>query len=159
VLLHDGRIREFLTAPTGEVFALLRDHSVLVRKPDGTETELDTNAFKEALAYFGKFPQAQLLHRLFECRSRRLSGELAAQTTDAYMSGLLIASDVLGALRLLWDSIGARSVVLIGSPELTRLYAIALAAEGCEASEINGAQASLAGLVHVRQRLSQSVAA
>ena len=159
MLLQDGRIREFLTAPTGEVFALLRDHSVLVRKPDGAGTALDANAFKEALTYFGRFPHAQLLHRLFECRSRRLSGELAAQTTDAYMSGLLIASDVLGALRLLSDSISARSVVLIGSPELTRLYAIALAAEGCEASEIDGAQASLAGLVHVRQRLSQSVTA
>jgi 2-dehydro-3-deoxygalactonokinase len=159
VLLQDGRIREFLTAPTGEVFALLRDHSVLVRKPDGAATALDAKAFQEGLAQFGKFPDAQLLHRLFECRGRRLSGELAAQSADAYLSGLLIASDVRGALRSLSDVIRAGSVFLIGSPELTHLYATALAADGCEASEINGEEASLAGLAHVQQRLSQSVRA
>jgi 2-dehydro-3-deoxygalactonokinase len=159
VLLQDGRIREFLTAPTGEVFAVLRDHSVLVLKPDDAGSALDADAFKKALAQFAKFPQAPLLHRLFECRSRRLSGELAADTTDAYLSGLLIASDVFGAMRTLADSTAAAPVVLIGSPELTRLYAMALTADGHEASEIDGAQASLAGLAHVRQRLSQSVAA
>jgi 2-dehydro-3-deoxygalactonokinase len=159
VLLQDGQVLEFLTAPTGELFALLRDHSVLVRKLDGAGDAIDVNAFKEGLAHFGKFPDAQLLHRLFECRSRQLSGELGAQTTDAYVSGLLIASDVLGALRLLSDSITARSVVLIGSPELTQLYAIALAAHGYGASEVNGAEASLAGLAHVHRQLSQSVAA
>jgi 2-dehydro-3-deoxygalactonokinase len=159
VLLQDGRVRGFMTAPTGELFALLRDRSVLVRKRDGVGDAIDVNAFREGLANFRKFPDAQLLHRLFECRSRQLSGELAAQTTDAYLSGLLIASDVLGALRLLSDSITARAVVLIGSPELTQLYAIALAVHGYEASEVNGAEASLAGLAHVHRQLTQSVAA
>ena len=31
VSLHDGVVHEFLTAPTGELFAMLCDHSVLVR--------------------------------------------------------------------------------------------------------------------------------
>jgi 2-dehydro-3-deoxygalactonokinase len=113
----------------------------------------------EGVAQLGKFPEAQLLHRLFECRSRRLSGELAAQTAEAYLSGLLIASDVQGALSVLADSTAARSVVVIGSPALTELYAITLATHSYETFQMNGAQASLAGLGHVYQHLSQSAAA
>jgi 2-dehydro-3-deoxygalactonokinase len=159
VLLQEGQVREFLTAPTGELFALLRDRSVLVRPFTEAGAAIDASIFREGLAHFGKFPHAQLLHRLFECRSRRLSGELAAQSAEAYMSGLLIASDVQGALSVLSGFVSARSVVLIGSPELTELYAIALAAHGHESSQVNGGEASLAGLAHVHQQLSQSAAA
>jgi 2-dehydro-3-deoxygalactonokinase len=158
VLLQDGQVREFLTAPTGELFAVLRDHSVLARPLGEAGGAIDSGAFKDGVARFREFPDAQLLHRLFECRSRRLSGELAAHTAEAYMSGLLIASDVLGALSLLADSITACSVVLVGSSELTQLYAIALAANGYETSSVNGAQASLAGLAYVHQHLPHSVA-
>jgi 2-dehydro-3-deoxygalactonokinase len=159
MLLQDGNICEFLTAPTGELFAALRDHSVLVRPLIEAGAAIDVGAFKEGVAEFCKFPEAQLLHRLFECRSRRLSGELSAQTAEAYMSGLLIASDVQGALRVLADSIAQRSVVVIGSPKVTELYAIALASHGYATAQVNGELASLAGLCHVYQHLSQSVPA
>jgi 2-keto-3-deoxy-galactonokinase len=39
-VLQDGAISEFLTAPTGEMFALLRDHSVLVRDAPQAATTL-----------------------------------------------------------------------------------------------------------------------
>ncbi len=156
VVLEAGLVREFLTAPTGEVFALLRDHSVLVRNPLGPAAEIDADAFTDGLAHFNDAPHAQLLHRLFECRSRQLGGEITAAAAEAYLSGLLIASDVHGALRLLSDSIAA-PVVLVGAPPLTRLYASALGANGCEALEMDGDQASLAGLTYVQQRLSQTV--
>lgn len=158
VALEQGLVQEFFTAPTGEVFALLRDHSVLVRNPTGAAAEIDAGAFKNGLANFNDAPHAQLLHRLFECRSRQLSGEITAAAAEAYLSGLLIASDVHGALRLLSDSIAA-PVVLIGAPPLTRLYASALGAHGCEAFEMDGAQASLAGLTYVQQWLSQTASA
>ncbi|MEP6547010.1 MAG: 2-dehydro-3-deoxygalactonokinase [Gammaproteobacteria bacterium] len=155
VLLEDGVVREFFTAPTGEVFALLRDHSVLVRNPAGTATMIDVDAFKEGLANFNAAPQAQLLHRLFECRSRQLNGDLGASAAEAYLSGMLVASDVQGALSLLSDSIAA-PICLIGAPALTDLYALALASHGCEAIQMDGAEASLAGLTYVHGRLSQS---
>jgi 2-dehydro-3-deoxygalactonokinase len=153
VVLEEGSVREFFTAPTGEIFALLRDHSVLVRKPAGADA-FDADAFKEALAHFNDSPDAQLLHRIFECRSRQLSGELAAQSADAYLSGLLIASDVHGALHMLADSITA-AVHVIGAPSLTQLYAAGLGSHGCEATQMDGAQAALAGLTYVHGRLSQ----
>jgi 2-dehydro-3-deoxygalactonokinase len=156
VVLEDGLVHEFFTAPTGEVFALLREHSVLVRKPASSAGELDAAAFKEGVAHFNEAPQAQLLHRLFECRSRQLAGEITAPAAEGYLSGLLIASDVHGALRLLSECIAA-PVILIGAPSLTGLYASALGSHGCEAIQMDGGPASLAGLTWVRRRLSTAV--
>jgi 2-dehydro-3-deoxygalactonokinase len=156
-VLEDGWIREFLTAPTGEVFALLREHSVLVRYPGGTDEHIDVPAFEEGLARFNEYPDAQLLHRLFECRARQLSGALTARAARDYLSGLLVASDVHGALRALSAAGNSEPVWVIGSPELTRLYASALAANRRAAHYVDGEAASLAGLVLVRRRLSQSM--
>jgi len=158
VVLQDGAVREFLTAPTGELFALVCEHSVLLRKHDQVESEVDADAFTKGLANFNEFPQAQLLHRLFECRSRQLSGEFSLPTATAYLSGLLVASDVQGALCALTEALAARSVYLIGAPELTRRYAAALARHGYDAYAVDGAAASLAGLAQVHRRLSQQVA-
>jgi 2-dehydro-3-deoxygalactonokinase len=157
VALQDGVVREFMTAPTGELYAVLCEHSVLVRKPASAAAAIDTHAFQQGLAQFGEFPHAQLLHRLFECRSRQLAGELAAAAADAFLSGLLIGSDVHGALRLLSDGMPA-PVYLIGAAQLTRLYALALRAQGRESIEMDGAAASLAGLAHVHGCLSAQVA-
>jgi 2-dehydro-3-deoxygalactonokinase len=154
VLLADGAVGEFLTAPTGEIFALLRDHSVLLRDGAAAGAVSGGAAFEEGLAQFNQFPHAQLLHRLFECRARRLNGDLSAQASAAYLSGLLIASDISGALRLLPQAPGVRSVHLIGAPDLTQLYATGLVSHGYAASRTDGAAASLAGLVHVHRQLT-----
>jgi 2-dehydro-3-deoxygalactonokinase len=153
-VVEDGWIREFFSAPTGELFALLRDHSVLVRNP-GSHEPADSDAFRQGMARFAEFPHAQLLHRLFECRARQLSGELTAQAAEAYLSGLLIASDVHGALCLLPGLDQARPVYVIGSSELTRRYSDALAFNGRETYAVDGAAASLAGLAQVQRRLSR----
>jgi 2-dehydro-3-deoxygalactonokinase len=157
-VVEDGWIRDFFSAPTGELFALLRDHSVLVRNR-GIHDEADSDAFRKGMAHFNEFSRAQLLHRLFECRARQLSGELTAQAAEAYLSGLLIASDVHGALHLVPDSATARPVCVIGSPDLTQRYASALTLDGFEAHRVDGAAASLAGLAQVHRRLSQREAA
>ncbi len=159
VLLQDGAVREFFTAPTGELFALVCEHSVLLRKHGRIAAELDADAFAKGLAQFNEFPQAQLLHRLFECRSRQLSGEFSLQEAAGYLSGLLVASDVQGALSMLTEPLAARSVCLIGAPELTRRYAAALGPHGCGTHIVDGAAASLAGLAQVHRRLSRRVAA
>jgi 2-dehydro-3-deoxygalactonokinase len=155
VVVEDGWVREFFTAPTGELFALLRDRSVLVRKPHGVDDELDADAFKKGLTNFNEFPDAQVLHRLFECRSRQLSGEFEAHAASSYLSGMLVASDVHGALRVLSNSATARTVFLIGSPQLTQLYATACAFSNYDTHQVDGAAASLAGLTQVYRRLSK----
>jgi 2-dehydro-3-deoxygalactonokinase len=160
VALQDGAIVEFLTAPTGELFALLRDHSVLLhqhaeRAPAAADVDIDAVAFAQALARCNQLPPAPLLHRLFECRGRRLSGELTPQAAAAYLSGLLIASDIGGALQLLPAPAGARNVHLIGDSQLTQLYAQGLAAQQHTVTTLEGSAASLAGLAHVYRQLTQ----
>jgi 2-dehydro-3-deoxygalactonokinase len=157
VLLKEGIIEEFLTAPTGELYAALRDHSVLVggdfRNPEVT----DGTAFEEGLKRFGEFPQVPVLHRLFECRGRLLGGELAAADAAAFLSGLLIAQDVGGALHLFADCLAERSVCLIGAPALTGLYATALKDQSCAARQLDGDAVSLAGLIRIHQHIASQV--
>ena len=154
VVLENGWVRDFFTAPTGELFAMLRDHSILVRDRPGVD---EPQAFELGLAHCNEFPDAQVLHRLFECRSRQLSGEFPAPSASAYLSGLLIGADVNGALRVLADDIATHPVVLIGSPQLTKRYASALTTRGCASQTVDGVAAALAGLRQVYRHASEPV--
>ncbi len=159
VLLEDGVVSGFLTAPTGEVFAVLRDHTVLVHDRAPAVTPASAAAFAQGLAEFNRLPGTQLLHRLFECRSRRLSGDLAEPAAAPYLSGLLIASDVAGALGAFDIGSADRGVQLIGTPDLTALYTSALALHGRTCTSLDGAVAALAGIVQVRHHLVSRVSA
>jgi 2-dehydro-3-deoxygalactonokinase len=152
VVLDRGSVVEFLTAPTGELFGLLSEQSVLVPKASPAVTA-DDPAFADGLERFDRFQHGQLLHRLFECRSRRLAGELAESAAAAYLSGLLVASDVRGALRALEGTSTEPVVHLVGAPQLTALYAAALARRNYAGPAVDGAAASLAGLTHIYQSL------
>jgi 2-dehydro-3-deoxygalactonokinase len=151
VVLEDGAVTEFVTAPTGELFALLRERSVLVHAAAAAATTPGDAAFIRALDEFERFPHAQLLHRLFECRARRLAGELADADSAAYLSGLLLASDVHGALAAPGAVNGA--VHLIGAAPLTALYAAALTRRNRSGLSIDGGAAALAGLTQVFRSL------
>ena len=157
-VLTEGSIGEFVSAPTGELFVLLCDHSVLVRNAGAIHVAPHTQAFIEGITRCNEFPQAPLLHRLFECRARQLSGEFTAPAAEEFLSGLLIASDVRGGLTLR-HAVDPAPVCLIGARELTQRYARALEAHGCASHSIGGDEAALAGLAHVHQRLSQQAAA
>jgi 2-dehydro-3-deoxygalactonokinase len=156
-VLEDGIIKEFLTAPTGELFGALRDHTVLVSDGCRGEEVVAGAAFEEGVKKFNEFPQTQVLHRLFECRSRLLDGELAARNAAAFLSGLLIANDVSGALHLFADSAKEQTAYLIGTPRLTQLYATALSFRSFGAQQLDGGEASLAGLIRVHQHISSQV--
>jgi 2-dehydro-3-deoxygalactonokinase len=152
--LDDGAVIEFLTAPTGELFTLLRDGSVLVRERGGA-ADPGTPAFRLGLAQVDRFPQAQVLHRLFECRSRGLDGELAPHEVASFLSGLLIGTDIAGALDVFGNSIVAPAVHLIGSPQLMELYAAGLGLQHYETSSTDGSLAAVAGLAQVRRQLTR----
>jgi 2-dehydro-3-deoxygalactonokinase len=152
VVLDDGSVTEFLSAPTGELFSVIRDHSVLVADRTGA---FDGGAgFEKGLLESARFPHAQLVHRIFECRSRRLTGDLPAEASAGYLSGLLIASDARGALELFAQS-AVKEIGLIGAQTLTNLYAKALASMNRETRIIDGNAAALAGLTHLHQLLSR----
>ncbi len=165
VSINDGIITDFLTAPAGEIYALLERHSVLVSDttagqrtgqmsttegvvPAASQSESD--AYARGLEQVRRFPQAELLQRIFQCRSRRLSNDLEPRDASAFMSGLVIGSDAHSALRLMAPRANA-IVHVIGTPQLSRLYAQALAAFGATPREIDGDTTVLAGLMQVHR--------
>lgn len=146
VVLNDGLVEEFLTAVTGELFAVVNEHSVLVRSGDEarvfSESAFDAGAQRSVAS-----PQAALTHLLFECRSRQVMGELPRAEAADFLSGLLVAHDVSGALRLFADiaRTGSTITVIAGSG-LAQRYARVMQTLGLHADLIDGGHASLAGL-------------
>jgi 2-dehydro-3-deoxygalactonokinase len=148
--LEDGRVRDFLTALTGELFALLRDASTLTRAAGAAGTQGTTapsgagdGGFERGLEAAASLGTASLLHALFAVRSRQLIEGRSHEWALSYLSGLMIGADVHGAVPLF----GARGeTVLIGDGALNERYAKALRREGIAASCLDGEECALAGL-------------
>lgn len=152
--VEDGQVRDFLTALTGELFALLRDGSTLTRvaRPGGAEGQGAETAgaaapahegFERGLQAVAALGGASLLHALFAVRSRQLLEGRSHDWALAYLSGLMIGADVRGALPLFG---GGGEVVLIGDGALNARYAQALRHQGIPASCLDGERCALAGL-------------
>jgi 2-dehydro-3-deoxygalactonokinase len=146
VSLKDGVVEQFQTALAGELFDILRRYSILANGDSMTENARG-GEFARALSQTRKFPDADLVHLLFEVRSRQLRGELKHQDAAAYLSGLIIGQDVSGIKRLFQDgSPDVRKVIVIGSSKLSELYAQALKVHDFAPRHIDGEIASLEGL-------------
>lgn len=137
VRLEGGRIVRFATVMTGELFNLLCEHSILADLLSGTAEPGD--AFASGVVR--GLEHECLPAELFKIRARVLLGQADAKDAPSYGSGLLIGSDVRAGLRQAGDS----EVVVMGRPELTRLYSEALRIAGRECREVDGEQAFLAG--------------
>src|SRR5437868_1138672 len=108
---------------TGELFAVLGKHSVL--KSDAPAD--DDAAFDEGLVVAGDGDA--LAARLFTARTRVVGGGQPAESTPAYLSGLLIGAEVAAVPRLLGVASG-EPVALLGDDRLCRLYGRAFARRG-----------------------------
>lgn len=150
VVMSAGRINTFHTSFTGELYALLSEHSTLMRtqaQPRVNDEPFDESAFQQGLERARNLRATPLSHLLFESRSRQLRGEMSGAQAHAFLSGLIIGQDVLGALELFEAEMAQNPLVpLIGEPHLMHLYRLALAAHGLRALAIDASQATLAGL-------------
>ena len=124
VRIAQGRIAGFETYLSGEVFAALRDHTILGRMM--TPGPVVESAFDRGLARARG--GGHLLHHLFGVRTLGLMDRLAEAESASYLSGLLIGHEVSAALPV------QVRVVLIGAPSLCALYARAIEACGGEAA-------------------------
>jgi 2-dehydro-3-deoxygalactonokinase len=153
VALHDGTVLEFLTVPTGEIFRLLCEHSVLVRDRDTPITH-QPREFERGLIEAGKHAGVPLLHRLFQSRSLRLDHQLAPEGAAAWTSGLLIGTDCAGALPLFERA--EAPVYIVAAAPLAELYATALARLGRAAVRVAGDDAAFRGLVRIHTALAET---
>jgi 2-dehydro-3-deoxygalactonokinase len=149
VLLEEGRIVSFQTSLTGEVFALLDEHSMLLRVRDdrSLDPSAAARAFEDGLARSAELPRPELLHLLFEARSRQLQGELTASQAREWLSGLLIGYDTRGAAELFpRESRDEAQVLVIGATDLAERYRKALTACGIPAISGDASKMTLVGL-------------
>jgi 2-dehydro-3-deoxygalactonokinase len=118
---------------TGELFGVLKEHSILGRlmAGDGEEHVDDKggDAFRRGLAY-GRSARGGLLGRLFSARTLGLFGELPASAIGPYLSGLLIGCEIAEALDCLHHAAADRETTVIGTTDLTERYLVAIAAAG-----------------------------
>lgn len=122
-LVRDGRIERFATHMTGEVFAVLKAHSILGRMMSGERS--DEAAFLEGVARAGT--AGGLLHHLFGVRARGLFGEIGDESSASYLSGILIGHELRSAVR------EASRFYLLCAPQLAALYRTAARTIGAEA--------------------------
>lgn len=115
VRLAAGRIVEFTTFLTGELFGLLAQDSTLATLQ---ETSFDREAF---IAGLRASRSRGLSAALFQTRAQVVLGFLSAGHSRAYLSGALIGAE-LAALR----DAPACPLVLAAGGQLTHEYAIAL---------------------------------
>lgn len=154
VSLYNGIVQEFLTVPTGELFALLSEHSVIVRD-QATPLVHRPAEFERGLAEARRHPEIPVLHKLFQARTLRLDKQLAPEGAASWMSGMLVGTDVAGALQLL-DAADPRAPVhVIGTAELAQAYITALAAFGRTAQAVDGGAAALAGLGYLYREIDR----
>ncbi|HTM96978.1 MAG TPA: 2-dehydro-3-deoxygalactonokinase [Croceibacterium sp.] len=144
IVLEDGAIVRFRTMMTGELFGLLKTHSILA---DQLQSDVTPGAAFEAGVAEG-LKGISLLSALFGIRARHALGQ-PENNAAAHASGLLIGSDVHAGLEL--QDGGA--IGLIGQPDLCRLYGAALDYAGYQARQVDGATAFLAGIHALTERL------
>ena len=150
VLVTDGHIASFQTSFSGELYALLREHSTLVRAGGFAaqdDASMDHASFGLGLARSRQMVGVPLGHLLFETRSRQLVDGLARPAALAALSGLIIGQDVAGCLPLFGAALSqSRTVHLIGAPHLLELYALAFSGHGVTARPMDATRATMIGL-------------
>jgi 2-dehydro-3-deoxygalactonokinase len=119
----DEKIVNFATHMTGELFSVLRQHSVLGRLLPEDQQSTDDAAFLRAVHAVRNHPELGLPHQLFAVRTLGLTEQLPAQGLADYLSGLLIAHEIKAGLN--WRN-ASTPLALVGDPELCRRYELAL---------------------------------
>lgn len=124
VKVAEGKITDFSTYMTGELFAALKGHTILgTLMQDGA---FDPAAFAMGVRA-GIDDAPNLLHNLFHVRTLPLMGRISGDAAADYMSGLLIGTEVAAALGA-GEEHGA--ITVVGRTSLADRYEIALRSAG-----------------------------
>lgn len=142
VEISAGEVVSFRTFMTGELFALLSQHSVLRHSVgDGWDDDAFAVALTEAIAH----PET-MARSLFGLRAESLLDDLGEAAATARLSGTLVGAE-LAATRPYWLG---RPVALIGASSVARIYEAALSLQGLDADVADVTAMTLAGLIDAR---------
>lgn len=157
VEITDGSITRFRTAMTGELYALLRDSSTLLKTDAAQGSAAGENnaerdeGFGAGVARSADM-QGGLSAALFEARAAQLVHHRSKSWAAGFLSGLLIGHEIaamLGSFR------NTGAVRLVGNPGLVSLYQAVFSKHGIDARALGGAQCAIAGLSSLRDNLPE----
>ena len=148
VCMADGRVADFATFMTGELFDLLGRHGTLAAAagadPAGSNAH-HPDAFGQGLLAGA---DVALSHALFGCRARVVTGALPPERARSYLSGLLIGAE--------WHELRRRgagrlptTVTVIGAPHLAARHAEAATSFGVNLHHLDPAVVYKAALAHL----------
>ncbi len=135
--LQGGKLIDFSTFMTGELYATLINHSLLGK--DLPFCEQDGAAFDLGVASSKKSPF--LSHAIFSARTLRLRGVITPAQVSSYLSGLLIGSEMA--------ALAAEDAWVVGSPSLTLSYQRAARQFGITLHAADGAACFVQGLSQI----------
>ncbi|MES1201779.1 MAG: 2-dehydro-3-deoxygalactonokinase [Pseudomonadota bacterium] len=145
--IESGRVISSRTCMTGEIYAVLKTHSILARLIDGDAP--DAEAFAQGVKR--SLRTNALLNLLFSVRSEGLFAHIAPQSLAAYLSGLLIGAEIAEGFAE-HSRASDTPILIIAAPELGALYRAALALAGFNYADIiDGEAAAARGLWRLAQ--------
>lgn len=158
VHLEEGSIQSFATLITGELFALVTEHSsigTLIEKKEfdkasflqGVQDLVDDNSDDKSDVSNLK-AKTGLLHSLFSVRARAVSNTLQVSSVFSYLSGLIIADEISTACQLFKID---KEVILITDEKFKEPYQFALQVFGRSVRFIDSETAFLNGIKQLSQ--------
>jgi len=148
--VEHGRVVDFTTFLTGELYGVLIDHSMLGRLAGHEPGRFSRDAFSRGVAR--GLADGELAHDIFGARTLALTGALESEHVADWLSGLLIGREVRAARAWgLRAGVEPATVRMIGTDALVDRYELALADAGIVA-ERGHADAAARGLWRVAVR-------
>ncbi len=129
--VRHGKIHRFATHMTGELYAVLRKHSVLGRLME--DGPFNDESFLDGVEAARRDGHLGVAHQMFAARTLGVTGRLAPPALADYLSGLLIGHELRSGLA--WRAqagLENAPLALVGSAELCRRYQLALRHYGGE---------------------------
>lgn len=147
VSLQKGKILDFATTMTGELFTLLSTQSVLssALSDEGSEEE-KRQAFQQGLKDISQ--QADSLTKLlFSVRANGLLSPGSLQAHKAYLSGLLIGSDIIS------NHVTTQTVTFVSSGHIATHYAHAFDYFNISYKQVDAHDMAIAGLHEIAKQI------
>lgn len=147
VELDAGRIVQLRTYMTGELFDLLSRHGTVAAAAGAADAVWDNAAFADGVK---ASLQGALSHQIFGCRARVVCGDMPASSTQAYLSGLLIGTELADVVRKPGATSRDSVFKLIGSVGLAKRYQAAAEQLGMAIELIDAQSAFIGAMSHVQ---------
>ena len=158
VQVEDGRIVDFHTYMTGELFALLSEHSILgcpARSAPASDGPPANEAFERGVTSIRDQLETSATAMLFSARALVLTGRLRAKDSLEYLSGLLVGEELrsgfAAGVRTQSRSASGEALTLVGDASLCARYRRAMAVFGLDEAPLIEDAAS-AGLWQIARR-------